>query len=288
MESEINVKRVIEDYEINIANSQEYKSYINHVRGYKNYVFKEILNKSKFENEVKWLKELHNLKFQVPKLIGTYKQKIIITEKIDGNAIKDENAHKHLYNIGNMIANLHNINIKNNDVDWGKNIMTEYNELKNIGKEKVEANIYKQTIEFLDKQLENIKISDICIIHRDIRPENIIYSNGKYYILDFESMCIGDEDYDFTRMLNIFNQKDCYQYKDFEEFINGYKSARRFHYSSNKWKIYSKYYAFRMYTKMLTGSVNRDYEFESYLKNILLEKQDKISEWIERYNKKTY
>ena len=54
--------------------------------------------------------------------------------------------------------------------------------------------------------------------------------------------------------------------------------------SGEKWHLYNKFYAFRMYYKMLTGKINRDSEFEEYLKNILIMKHDRVTEWTKKYN----
>ena len=103
-------------------------------------------------------------------------------------------------------------------------------------------------------------------------------------MLDLESMCIGDRDYDFTRMLNLLNQKEIYQYEDFKNLIDGYRYINDIEISEGKWQLYNRFYAFRIYSKMLTGKINRDSEFEEYLKNILITKYDRVTEWIKKYN----
>lgn len=181
------------------------------------------------------------------------------------------------------MADLHNIPIKQN-VNWKKMIMLEYLGLRESVKCIMENNIFKISTGFLEQELEKINVSKLAIIHRDIRPENVIYSDGKYYLLDLESMCIGDRDYDFTRMLNLLNQKEIYQYEDFKNLIDGYRSINNLEMSGEKWHLYNKFYAFRMYYKMLTGKINRDSEFEEYLKNILIMKHDRVTEWTKKYN----
>lgn len=279
----INTQQLIKEYEENKKNLKEYDSYINHVREYRGYMFKEIEDIKKFNNESKWLHKLMELNYCSPKIVGTYNQ-VIITEKINGKSIKDEEAKEHLYNIGKLIANLHNLPIKLNE-KWKDMLMLEFKELKELAKNVMEEDLYKLTTNFLEQAIRNSEISKNVIIHRDIRPENVLYKNGKYYLLDFESMCVGDRDYDFIRMLNIFNQKEIYQYEDFKRFMDGYKSINELSFKVDKWDLYSKYYAFRMYTRMLSGKVNRSIEFETYLKDILGGKNDRITEWIEKYNK---
>ena len=278
-----NIEEIIKEYENNINNARKYNSYINEVREYKGYIFKEINDLKKFKNESQWLKELMNLNYCTPKIIGTYNQKIIIMEKIKGNAIKDEEAKEHLYNIGKLMANLHNIPIKQN-VNWKKAMMSEYLELKESAKGIMENNIFEISTRFLEQELEKMEVFKLAVIHRDIRPENVIYSDGKYYLLDLESMCIGDRDYDFTRMLNLLNQKEIYQYEDFKNLIDGYRYINDIEISEGKWQLYNRFYAFRIYSKMLTGKINRDSEFEEYLKNILITKYDRVTEWIKKYN----
>lgn len=279
----INIEQLIKEYEENKKNLKEYDSYINHVREYRGYMFKEIGDIKKFNNESKWLVKLMELNYCSPRIVGTYNQ-VIITEKINANSIKDEEAKEHLYNIGKLIANLHNLPIKSNE-DWKEILKIEFKELEELSKNVMEENLYKLTVTFLEQAIKNIEISRNVIIHRDIRPENVLYKDGKYYLLDFESMCIGDRDYDFIRMFNIFNQKEIYQYEDFKAFMDGYKSTNEIYFNVDKWNLYSKYYAFRMYTRMLSGKVNRSVEFERYLKSILENKIDRVTEWIEKYNK---
>lgn len=277
-----NIEEIIKEYENNINNARKYNSYINEVREYNGYIFKEIKDPEKFKNESRWLKELMNLNYCTPKIIGTYNQKIIM-EKIKGNAIKDEEAKEHLYNIGQLMANLHNIPIKQN-VNWKKVMMSEYLELKKSAKGIMENNIFETTTVFLEQELEKIHVCKLAIIHRDLRPENVIYSDGKYYLLDLESMCVGDRDYDLTRMLNLLNQKECYTYEDFKNLIDGYRSIKDLDISIEKWQLYNRFYAFRIYSKMLTRTINRNSEFEEYLKNILILKNDRVTEWIKKYN----
>jgi tRNA A-37 threonylcarbamoyl transferase component Bud32 len=264
---------------------EEYDSYINHVKAYKGYVFKEINETNKFNNEVNWLKKLMNENLYTPKIVGTYNQNTIITEKIEGNTINDELAHEHLYNIGELLAELHNIKIENSNVDWKKTLLHEYKELKVTAEKVLEKNIFQSTTEYLEKEIQNIKIEQITIIHRDLRPENVIYNNEKYYLLDFEVMCIGDRDYDFIRMLNLFNEKDMYNYDDFKNFMDGYRKINNIKFDVTKWWLYSRYYAFRMMTRILSGNINRSETFEHYLLSILEQKEDKITNWINKYNR---
>ena len=86
------IDEIIKEYESNKSNYQYFKSFINDVSGNENYVFKVMNRPEKFINESKWLKKLNELNFSVPELVGTYKDSIIITKRIDAEPISDEDA----------------------------------------------------------------------------------------------------------------------------------------------------------------------------------------------------
>ena len=221
---ETNIKEIIYEYEKNKNKLKKYKSYINQVTEYEDYIIKEYKDRKKAENELMWLKRLNALDYDVPKIIDIYNN-IIVMEKIEGQTINDDNAKEHLYNIGQLMANLHKSPIEI-DIDYKKILKIGYNELKKSVKDIMENHIYETVTKFIESELEKIEISEISIIHKDIRPENIIYSKGKYYLLDLELMEIGDIDYDFIRILNLLNEKQIYQYEDFKNLMDGYKSIK--------------------------------------------------------------
>lgn len=276
------MEQIIKEYEKKKNELEEYDSYINHVKGYNGYIFKEMREINKCNNEIYWLKKLREFNYCSPKFIGTY-DNVIITEKIDAVPIKDEEAKEHLYNIGKLIAKLHNLPIETSNI-WGESLMKEFVELKKTAKDVIEEDLYKSITHLLEQGIKDIIVSKNVVIHKDIRPENILHKSGKYYLLDFESMCVGDRDYDFIRMFNIFNEKEVYQYEDFKNFMDGYNSINKIHFDEKKWNLYSKYYAFRMYTRILSGKIDRNTKFEEYLQSILENKNDRITKWIKKYN----
>jgi len=277
-----NLERLVNEYQKNIENTKKYFSYTNQVREYNGYIFKKMRHNDRLENEIKWLKRLNQIDYNVPKFIGLY-ENIIITEKIDGQTIEDTNAHKYFYHIGELIANLHNIPVQEN-LEWKQNIKLQYIDLKDSVKDKMPNDIFKVATNFIEKRLENLSNSKNVIIHSDIRPENIIYSNGKYYLIDLENMNIGDREYDFTRILNLLNEKEFYSYEDFKNLMNGYRSINHLQLSEERWQLYNKFYAFRIYSRMLCGKIGQDNKYEKYLKDTLLCENDKVTAWIKKYN----
>ncbi len=277
-----NLERLVNEYQKNIENTKKYFSYTNQVREYNGYIFKKMRHNDRLENEIKWLKRLNQIDYNVPKFIGLY-ENIIITEKIDGQTIEDTNAHKYFYHIGELIANLHNIPVQEN-LEWKQNIKLQYIDLKDSVKDKMPNDIFKVATNFIEKRLENLSNSENVIIHSDIRPENIIYSNGKYYLIDLENMNIGDREYDFTRILNLLNEKEFYSYEDFKNLMDGYRSINHLQLSEERWQLYNKFYAFRIYSRMLCGKIGQDNKYEKYLKDTLLCENDKVTAWIKKYN----
>ena len=280
------IEKLISEYENNIEKTLKHKSYINEVKEYNGYIFKKVRNLKKFENEVEWLKKLKNLNCNVPQIVGTYNNQIMVTKKIEGNVISDDNAKEHLYNIGKLLAELYNLPIIES-CDWKDFIMSEYIELKETVKNVMEKDLFKQVTEFIENGVQKSSVSKLAIIHRDLRPENVILSDGKYYLLDLESMCVGDIDYDFTRMFNLLSEKEIYQYEDFKNLINGYRQINNIKISEEKWQLYNKLYAFRIYSRMLIGRINRDAQYEEYLKKTILSTEDRVTEWIKKYNKES-
>ena len=76
------------------------------------------------------------LNYCSPRIVTTYNQ-VIITEKINANSIKDEEAKGHLCNIGKIIANLHNLSIELKE-NWEEILMIEFKELKELAKNVME------------------------------------------------------------------------------------------------------------------------------------------------------
>ena len=58
---ETNIKEIIYEYEKNKNKLKKYKSYINQVTEYEDYIIKEYKDRKKAENELMWLKKLNAL-----------------------------------------------------------------------------------------------------------------------------------------------------------------------------------------------------------------------------------
>ena len=127
---ETNIKEIIYEYGKNKNKLKKFKSYINQVTEYEDYIIKEYKDRKKAENELMWLKKLNALDYDVPKIIDIYNN-IIVMEKIEGQTINDDNAKEHLYNIGQLMANLHKSPIEI-DIDYKRILKIGYNELKNL------------------------------------------------------------------------------------------------------------------------------------------------------------
>jgi len=61
--------------------------------------------------------------------------------------------------------------------------------------------------------------SERSLLHRDIRPDNIIYKDGKMFVIDAETCELGDPLNELAR-INL----EWHYWKNYDSLINGYKS----------------------------------------------------------------
>ncbi len=56
---------------------------------------------------------------------------------------------------------------------------------------------------FLRKQAEAHLPQRVCLVHKDVRPENFIFSEGKLYLIDFDNGGLGERAADFPYLTTI-------------------------------------------------------------------------------------
>lgn len=52
--------------------------------------------------------------------------------------------------------------------------------------------------EFLSREAERLEISHLCLVHKDIRPENFIIRDEQLYLIDFDNGSLGERATDFS------------------------------------------------------------------------------------------
>lgn len=167
----------------------------------------------------------------VPKVYKYFEDKdyaYILMEYIDGisleNLLKEkDNKDIILFELGKLLKNINSINIPDKEPGeyyLNKQLEKAYNNMQKGLLDKEEFLINKVQVDqtkLLKTLKENIpKDINISFLHGDFRPKNIIYSNNKYYIIDFGLSHIGDYYYDLAIFFYYLNKGERH------DFLLGY------------------------------------------------------------------
>jgi len=79
--------------------------------------------------------------------------------------------------------------------------------------------ITMEQVELLCEKMRQSSVSERSLLHRDIRPDNIIYKDGKMFVIDAETCELGDPLNELAR-INL----EWHYWKNYDSLINGYKS----------------------------------------------------------------
>lgn len=201
------------------------------------YILKFNYNKKKFIKESYFLEILQNL-YPVPRIFqilqeNNYSKEAILMENLPGSIGNTYTFSSYLsYKMGELLAKLHNINIKklpkylpnltpNYDISLKieKDFLESINECKNV----LPVEILNKTENYYKKhKLPSNSYSKKCILHGDFRPENLIIHNNKITgVIDFEGSNFVCNDLDFLR-LHLLTWKNNDKFK--KEFLEGYKN----------------------------------------------------------------
>lgn len=161
----------------------------------------------------------------------------ILLSYIDGEPVTDKINEKTAFQMGELLAKLHNVNIDKNRLGDAYNLIyTEKDEWWKIIRQWFE-NCVDECKDFLDKDLLDkcIKLFDYyyktlpdpdypSIAHMDYRPGNILIKDSNITaVVDFENARIGSADIDFSKM-KIYVW-DLYP-ETKKEFLQGYSGIR--------------------------------------------------------------
>lgn len=192
---------------------------------------KYIIRESIFDNifECKVLNILKEININCPKIITNFKldnKYIILYKYLEGQCPTKTN-NKFYINLAKLLNKLHSIPYSFTKEDY---LLNEENQ------EKLH-NYYLKTINskylFNDKAFIkeiynnisnlNLDIFDKCIIHSDIKKENMIQNKRNIYLIDFGNCYIGTRLIDIIRVIMwFFIKNDDYNYKQIELFIKEY------------------------------------------------------------------
>lgn len=197
------------------------------------YVLKVAKNSSRISELKKEYSIINSIDqtINVPKVYKYFEDKdysYILMEYIDGISLENLLKEKHnknnvLYELGKLLKDINSINIpdkESGEYYLNKQLEKSYNNMQEGLLDKEEFLINKVQVDqtkLLKTLKENIpKDINICFLHGDFRPKNIIYSNNKYYIIDFGLSHIGDYYYDLAIFFYYLNKEERH------EFLLGY------------------------------------------------------------------
>jgi len=221
------------------------------------YIFKIIKTKEKKEVEANALIKLNNY-IDIPEYIdcGTYDNiNYVIMKYVEGINYSDSEIDKltikDLKNISNILNKLHSIPITYEEDNWINYLINRmdmaYKALNDCSFNEV---IYNKLIYELDNYIKMNYYK--TLVHMDFRLGNLIF-NDKVYLIDFESIKVGDPVFDFIKMKRILSKKQFnlllknYKYKDNNfykkmEFYNLFDAYTALEWCINNKQINSDYY----------------------------------------------
>jgi len=209
-----------------IKNGNMNKVYLLEIEGNK-----YIIRTSDFDNsfECKVLDLLKKNNLNCPKIITNFKvdnKYIIIYKYLEGNnpVIFDDDFYIEL---AKGLKELHSITHNFITTDY---IHNEENKKKlaNYYKNAIESKYISRDKKIIDETYSevsslNLDELDKCIIHSDIKKENLIQNKKDIYLIDFGNCYIGSRLIDVIRVIMwFFINKENYDYRRIELFINEY------------------------------------------------------------------
>ncbi|SKC92088.1 phosphotransferase family protein [Maledivibacter halophilus] len=175
-------------------------------------------NKKKLLKEYKMLKLLEG-KLPTPRILDFWEGNdeisgALILSYIDGKPITNNIGNKIAYQMGELLARLHDINIERNELgkayeliyteeDKWWEIIREWfegciDDCKNI----LNTKLIDECIKLFDLYYKDLPKPDYpSIVHMDYRPGNILIKDSNIVgLLDFETVRIGSADVDFSKI----------------------------------------------------------------------------------------
>lgn len=156
-----------------------------------------------------WYKELSKLSggaLAVPEMCQLFNENklCLITPWIEGESLEKKLVTATKSEIANygvqaadILNTLHSVLISDNSY-----IERLINRVNNVCKTVEEMNLTfpkrDDCCQFIKNSIKEYAAEDICLVHRDIRPENFIVNNGKLFLFDFDNGGIGEAASDFA------------------------------------------------------------------------------------------
>ena len=192
---------------------------------------KYIIRTSNFDNEFecKVLDLLSMYDYNCPKIITNFeinKKYIMLYEYIEGDNPTNFNNDFYI-TLAKLLKKLHSVNNDFTNEDYSLNEESQqrlYNYYNKALKSKYLINESQfLTEKYNDISTLDLNIFDKCIIHSDLKKENMIQNNKELYLIDFGNCYVGSRLIDINRVIMwFFIQNNNYDYDQIELFINSY------------------------------------------------------------------
>ncbi len=192
---------------------------------------KYIIRMSEIDNsfEIKILKYLKKYDFESPKLISKFifnSKNVMILKYIYGNNPNtfDKSFFK---NLALLLKKLHSIPL-NEKIKKHKENEESLNKLNQYYSVAIRSKYLSKDLNFINKifkEIQNINLDALskCIVHSDIKKENIIINNNKIFLIDFGNVYIGNRLIDIIRVIMWFFIKNKnYDIDNIKVFISNY------------------------------------------------------------------
>lgn len=203
-------------------------------RAYSNYKDRFEREKFFYDTVNKRIKKICPEVYVVDGTCEYYHKSYQISEYIEGNVLRyclqeefnDKQKREIYYKIGETIAQINSIEVDSNHIyvangySWPSYYMNKL--LKTQLTRIVKNELIK--IEEIEKICDKMRVKKIrhslSFLHRDIRPDNLIYSNGNLFVIDAETCEFGDPLNELARInleWHFWEMYDC--------LFDGYKSV---------------------------------------------------------------
>lgn len=197
---------------------------------------KYIIRSSNFDNsfECKVLRLLSKNDFSCPSIITNFRLKdkyIMLYKYLDGNNpyVFDD---AFFINLSQLLKQLHSFdhNFKYDDYSTNEENKDKFLKYYNIALKSKYLSNHKKLIYKLYNDTSKVDFDklDKCIIHSDIKKENLVQNQEKLFLIDFGNCYVGSRLIDIIRVIMwFFIKNQDYNYNRIMIFINSYFDQKR-------------------------------------------------------------
>lgn len=212
---------------IDIRNGNMNKVYLLEVDNDNKYIIRTSLFDNNFECKVLYL--LKKTNFKCPNIITNFEiedKKIIIYRYIDGDNPKKFDNDFYI-RLAQLLKKLHQIDNDFKDNEYAQNEENKF-KLAEYYNKAINSKYLSDSLDLINENYKyamdvNLNELDKCIIHSDIKRENMIENGRDLYLIDFGNCYVGNRLIDIIRVIMwFFIKDDNYDMEKIKLFIDSY------------------------------------------------------------------